>query len=449
MRFPNLKQTLKQIRSALEKGDLNAVKNLISTCRPPDQADIVSELKLETQAALLPKFPPDLSANILEELQEHQAAELVEVLPNKVLIPIVDRMEPDEAADLLKDLEPERAESLLSGMEDPDEIRPLMIHPDDSAGGLMTSDFMVLRPRMKAQEAIAALRRWHPDREAIYYLFVVDRNRRLCGVVSLRELVIAAPNSEIAQVMQTEVISVSAGADQEEVARLMARYDLLALPVVDSSQTLLGVVTFDDVLDVIERETTEDIQRLGGTEPLERSYLETPPLTIVRKRVGWLLLLFITATLTGSVIRLFENQLQAVVALSVFIPLLIGTGGNAGSQTTATIIRSLATGDTRSRQALRVWWHEARVGVFLGIAMAIVAYVRAITWEPSQALAITVAVSTACLVIWATGVGAVLPLAAARLGFDPALVSGPVMSTLVDATGLLIYFTIAGAILGQ
>ncbi|MGW8181768.1 MAG: magnesium transporter MgtE N-terminal domain-containing protein, partial [bacterium] len=146
MRFPNLKQTLKQIRSALEKGDLNAVKNLISTCRPPDQADIVSELKLETQAALLPKFPPDLSANILEELQEHQAAELVEVLPNKVLIPIVDRMEPDEAADLLKDLEPERAESLLSGMEDPDEIRPLMIHPDDSAGGLMTSDFMVLRP---------------------------------------------------------------------------------------------------------------------------------------------------------------------------------------------------------------------------------------------------------------------------------------------------------------
>lgn len=448
MRLPHLKQILKQVQCALEKGDLNAAKTLIANCRSPDQADILSDLELGKQAALLPEFPPDLSANILEELEEHQTAELVEVLPDAVLIPIVDRMEPDEAADLLKNLGPERAEALLSEMEDPDEIRPLMFHPRDSAGGLMTSVFMVLRPRMTAEEAITALRDWHPDKEAIYYLFVVDRNRRLRGVVSLRELVIAAPETKIAELMQTDVISARAGIDQEEVARLMARYDLLALPIVDSSQILLGVVTIDDVLDVIERETTEDIQRLGGAEPLERSYLETPPLTIVRKRLGWLLLLFVTATFTGSVIRLFEDELQALVALGVFIPLLIGTGGNAGSQTTATIIRSLATGDTKPRQALRVWWHEARVGVLLGIAMAVMAYLRAISWEPNQALALTVAVSTACLVIWATGVGALLPLAATRLGFDPALVSGPVMSTLVDATGLLIYFTIAGAILG-
>jgi len=248
--------------------------------------------------------------------------------------------------------------------------------------------------------------------------------------------------------METKLISVGPDTDQEEAAQLLLRYDLLALPVVDDQLRLLGVITVDDVMDVLQEEATEDIQRYGGAQPLERSYLDTPPSVITRKRIGWLLLLFITATLTGSVMRLFEWQLEAVVALAIFIPLLIGTGGNAGSQTTATIIRALATRDIEPKEALWVWWHEARVGIMLGVGMAIAAFIRAITWEPDAALALTVSVSIMALVLWATSVGSILPLAASRLGIDPALVSGPLMSTLVDATGLFIYFTIAGIILG-
>jgi magnesium transporter len=348
---------------------------------------------------------------------------------------------------LLGDIQPEIAQIVLAGLEDPEEVRPLLIHPDDSAGGLMTSEFLALRPRMTAIEAIEAIRAWKPEEETVYYLFVVDRLKRLTGVVNLRQLVLADPSTAIADIMDTEIISVPAGTDQEECARLMARYDLLALPVVDPGGVLLGVITFDDVVDVLEDEATEDIQRLGGAQPLGRSYLETGVFTIARKRAGWLLLLFFTATLTGSVMRLFEDELQAVVSLAIFIPLLIGTGGNAGSQTTATIIRALATDDVDVGDMLRVWWHEIRVGLALGLAMAVVAYLRAITWVSAPELALTVSASILGIVLWANGIGALLPLLAARLRIDPTIVSGPVMSTLVDATGLFIYFTIARMVL--
>jgi magnesium transporter len=267
-------------------------------------------------------------------------------------------------------------------------------------------------------------------------------------VVSLRQLVVADPATPLAEIMDTEVISVPAGTDQEECARLMTRYDLLALPVVEVDGVLLGIITIDDVVDVLEEEATEDIQRLGGAQPLGRSYLETSIFTVASKRIGWLLLLFLTATLTGSVMRLFQGELEVAVSLAIFIPLLIGTGGNAGSQTTATIIRALATDDVDPSDALRVWWHEARAGLVLGLGMAVVAYLRAITWEPDPALALTVSTSILGIVLWANGIGAVLPLLAARLRIDPTVVSGPVMSTVVDATGLFIYFTIARVILG-
>jgi magnesium transporter len=292
------------------------------------------------------------------------------------------------------------------------------------------------------------MRDWKPAAEEVYYLFVVNGQRRLCGVVSLRQLIIAEPSAHISQIMDTEVISVPAGTDQEECARLMSRYDLLALPVVNDQNVLLGVITIDDVVDVLEDEATEDIQRLGGALPLERSYLDTGVLAVTRKRVGWLLLLFVTETLTGSVLRYFEHELQSAVALAFFVPLLIGTGGNAGSQTTSTIIRALAVGDIDLGDALRALWHELRAGLLLGLGMGVVAYLRALTWGSSQLLAAAVALAILIIVVWANGLGSLLPLLAARLRIDPAIVSGPVMSTLVDATGLFIYFTIARVILG-
>jgi magnesium transporter len=416
--------------------------------RPPDQADVFVELDEADQVALLPQLDPAESADLLEELYDEDAAELVSALPTATLIRIVDEMEPDEAADLLGDLEPEQAQAVLAGLDDPEEIQPLLLHPDDSAGGLMTSEFLALRRRMTAAEALQAIHDWQPDKETSYYLYVVDRDRHLCGVVNMRQLIVAPPTTTLMEIMGIEVISVPAGTDQEECARLMARYDLETLPVVDEHNILLGVITIDDVIDVLEEEATEDIQRFGGAEPLETSYLNTNVLTITRKRISWLLLLFVTESLTGTVLRHFENELQSAVALAFFVPLLIGTGGNAGSQTTSTVIRALAVGDIALRDAWWVLWHELRASILLGLCMGVVAYLRALSWGTGQPIALAVSITIVAIVIWANTLGSLLPLLAVKFKIDPSVVSGPAMTTLVDATGLFIYFTIAGIILG-
>ena len=443
-----LDRILEEVRIALEQKHVKRAAAIVENLRPADQAEIFADLEDAEQRLLLTQLPPGESADIFEELDDEFALELARELPDADLLAIMDEMEPDEAADLLGDMRPERARRLLEELEDPDEVRPLLLHPDETAGGLMTSEFLALRRRMTASDAIEAIRQWHPESEDIYYLFVVDQYGRLTGVVNLRQLIVAEPDTLLQDIMDPDVISVTADVDQEEAARLMARYDLLALPVVDANQRLLGVITFDDMVDVLEEEATEDFERYGGAEPLERPYLDTSPIIITKKRIGWLLLLFLTATLTGSVMKLFEQQISAMVALTLFVPLLIGTGGNAGSQTTATIIRALATGDVEPSDALRVWWHEARAAILLGAGMAVLAFIRAITWVNDPMLAATVAISIVALVLWATGIGALLPLAAAKLGIDPALVSGPLMSTMVDATGLFIYFSIAKILLG-
>jgi len=438
-----LDDILIQLRAALERDDVPGAVSIIEGLRPADQADLFADLQDEHQIALLPELRPTDSADILERLDNSEVAELAAQLPTDDLIRIVEEMAPDEAADLLGDIHPDRAEEVLAGLDDPNEIRPLLLHPDDSAGGLMTSEFLALRPRMTAEDAIAAIRAWRPDSETIYYLFVVDAHRQLAGVVSLRQLVIAKPAALIADLMSPEVIAVTVGTDQEECARIMLREDLLALPVVDADRVLVGVVTIDDVADVLVEEATEDLQRFGGAQPLERSYLDSPVLTVTRKRIVWLLLLFLTESLTGTVLRHFSDELESVVALAFFVPLLIGTGGNAGTQTTSTIIRALAVGEVALQDGMRALWHELRVGLLLGVGLAAIAYARAITWGSTGDLAATVALAIFVIVIWANLLGSVLPLLAARLRIDPTVVSGPVMSTLVDATGLFIYFSIA------
>jgi magnesium transporter len=448
MQALTLDDIIEELRQALERNDVETALNLLNNLRTPDQADVVEELDERQRAELLERIAPAEVADIVEELEDRDAAQYIASLPPDKAIRILEEMEPDEAADLLGDLEPHQALELISGLQDPEEVRPLLLHPDDSAGGLMTSEFLALRRRMTAAQAIEAIRAWQPEDEAVYYLFVVDGQGRLVGVVSLRQLIVADPNTPLSEIMDPDVISVQAGADQEEVARLMTRYDLLALPVVDDNKTLLGVITVDDVMEVIEEEATEDIQRLGGAQPLEEPYLRTGVLSIARKRIGWLLLLFVTGSLTGTVMRIFERQLEAAVSLTVFVPLLIGTGGNAGSQTTATIIRALAVGDIDLHDALRSWWHEMRVGLLLGLGMGAIAYLRAVTWGYDPSFGLTIALAIFTIVIWANGLGSILPLLAARLGVDPTVVSGPLMSTLVDATGLFIYFSIAKLVLG-
>lgn len=444
-----LDNVLAQVRAQLEQGDLSAAITLIESLRSPDQADLFAELDAEDQTALLPKMDPGDSADILENLTDQDVARLVDGLQVADLVRIVDEMEPDEAADLLADMAEPQSSAILSRLEDPDEVRPLLIHPQDSAGGLMTAAHLALRRRMTVAEAMTAVRTLEPDSEEIYLLFVVDQHGKLCGEISFRQLVMADPNALLLDVMETETISVSIGADQEEVAHLVSRYDLLALPVVADDNLLVGVITVDDVIDVLVDEATEDIQRLAASEPLGKPYLETTAFTIFRKRIGWLLLLFVTETLTGTVLRHFEQELAAVVSLAFFIPLLIGTGGNAGSQTTSTIIRALALGEMDKKNHLKPLWHELQVGLLLGLAMGIVAYGRSLLWQTGAGVALTVAIAIFIIVVWANVLGSVLPLLAYKFKIDPTVVSGPAMTTLVDATGLFIYFTVAGIILIQ
>jgi magnesium transporter len=442
-----LDDVLARLRAHLEQDDFAGAVTLVESLRAPDQADLFAELDDKQQVALLPQLNPGDSADILEKLDDEESAELVAGLHPEALTRIVDEMEPDEAADLLAELDAEQVKAVLANLEDPEEIRPLLVHPDDSAGGLMTSSYLALRRRMTVAEALNAVRTLKPESEEIYQLFVVDQHGKLSGEISFRQLVMAAPSSLLMDIMDPEVISVPVGTDQEECARIMSRYDLLALPVVGDDGRLVGVITIDDVVDVLVDEATEDIQRFGASEPLDKPYLETTALTVFRKRIGWLLLLFLTETLTGTVLRVFETELAAVVSLAFFIPLLIGTGGNAGSQTTSTIIRALAVDELDKKSWLKPLWHELRVGLLLGIAVGVVAYGRALLWDTGEKVALTVAIALFAIVVWANILGSVLPLAARKLKIDPAVVSGPAMSTLVDATGLFIYFSIAGILL--
>ena len=447
MLYTDLEDVLVKVRASLEHDDVAGAVAALEALRAPDQADLFAELEDEQQTALLPRLDPEDAADILEELDDEDAADLVATLPRETVARIIDEMEPDEAADLIGELEPADQEFVLRQLEDQAEVRPLLLHAEDSAGGLMTSEFLALGRRMTVAEALAALRTWKPDAEEIYDVYVVDRHSRLAGTISMRQLLIEEPTAELADVVETDLVSVLVGTDQEEVARLMSRYDLATLPVVDPQGMLIGVITIDDVVDVLEEETTEDFQRFGGTQPLDRPYLDSGVLTVVRKRVGWLLLLFLTETLTGSVLRHFEEQMAAVVSLAFFIPLLIGTGGNAGSQTTSTIIRALAVEDLDKRGLLRPLFHELSVGLVLGLVMGVVAYGRALMWHTGSAVALTVAVAIFAIVVWANVLGSLLPIIAQRLKIDPTVVSGPAMSTLVDATVLFIYFTVAGIIL--
>src|SRR3972149_3847212 len=391
MTFPETQTILEQVQQALEKDDLSKAILILQALRTEDQAEVVEDLDDEDQVSLLPGFSNEVSADILQYIEDEDAARLVSSLSPEVAVPIVNEMEPDEIADLLGDIHPKQAQEILSQLEHPEEVTPLLLHPDESAGGLMTSEYLALRREMLVRDGFNAVRSWGKDKRTLYYLYVVDENDKLCGVTNLQKLIGEKPLSRLGDIMETDIVSVNANTDQEECSNLMARYDLIALPVVTESGTLLGVITVDDVLDVLVEEATEDIQKMGGAQPLGEPYLLTKTTSVFKKRIFWLLLLFLTASLTGYVMRLFENELKSVVALTFFIPLLIGTGGNAGSQTTNTIIRSLAVGDMDVKDAFKALWHESKVGLLLGGTLALVAFIRAITWDSSVALALTVA----------------------------------------------------------
>jgi magnesium transporter len=315
---------------------------------------------------------------------------------------------------------------------------------------MMTEKFATVRPEMTVAATLAHLRQVQPDVETLTNLYVVNQDEQLVGVVSLREVVVAEPERQIGDLMNKRLVTVTPETDREEVARLVSHYDYLAMPVVAPDGKVLGIIPVDDVIDALVAEGTEDILRFGGMEgggTIDQPYFTVPIMTVIRKRVGWLLLLFLAETLTGTVLRAFESELAAVVALAFFIPLLIGTGGNTGAQTVSTLIRGLALGEIQMRDMGRVVLRELGGGLLLGAILGVVAFGRALLWGTTTPLALTVGITILAICTWANTIGALIPMVAHRLKIDPAVVSAPLITTLVDATGLAIYLLVAKVIL--
>lgn len=415
-------------------------------------------------------------AELLNQLTLIEAATVVSILPVARAIELCDQPTMRRRAAILEQLEPSRVAEILTGLSADErtdivqkmglhvrhrtvpklsadlriELEDLLQYPAHTAGGIMTTEFVRLEPAMTVGDALKHIRAVAREKESIYACYVMEPGSgHLVGAVSLRDLVMAELDAPVTSVMRRKPVTVSAEDDQEVVAQKIGKYNLLAVPVLEKEGKVVGFVTVDDVIDVLIEEQTEDILRMAAVEPgaLDKPYFDNPIFRVVRKRIGWLLLLFVAGTLTSAVLHRFENELAAVVALSFFIPLLIGTGGNAGSQTVMTVIRSLALGEVGVRQAWRVVLREAVTGMMVGLMVGLVAFGQALLWRAQFELALTVSVTMFAICCWSTTVGSLIPIAAQRFGVDPAVLSAPLISTLVDATGLIIYFMIAKMIL--
>ena len=364
---------------------------------------------------------------------------------------------PDDAADLIQEVPIEERENMLSLLDEATrrEVKGLLDYAEDEAGGLMNTRYSRLRTDMTVDEAISYLRRDARSRETVYYVFVVDPEEHLLGVVSFRDLLVAPGDKLVRDIMRTEVISAPEDLDQEALSKLFMRHHLLMMPVVDAEGRIKGVVNLNDIVDVVQEEATEDIQKLGGVETLEEPYLQVPLLRMIRKRAGWLAALFLGEMLTATAMGQFEAEIARAVVLALFVPLIISSGGNSGSQATTLVIRAMALGEVRIRDWWRVVRREVVTGLGLGLILASIGLVRILLWqglfdaygEHYFLVALTVALSLVGVVLWGAVAGSILPFVLRGLGFDPASASAPFVATLVDVTGLVIYFTVAAAVL--
>lgn len=440
-----------QVQQALETNDLDQIRQVLTDTHPADVADLIDRLKENMQIRVFQILPPEQAADVLGETGFDATREIIKQLPTAKVGSMLDHMPPDDVAEILGEDIPERQSALLQAMAPraATEVRKLLSYPPESAGRLMTEAFVRVQPEMRAADAMTTLRQVAATVETITDLYMLDASERLVGVIALRDLLQAPPDQRLLDLPRAHTIQAAPETDQEEVARMVSQYDLLALPVVAPDQRLLGIVTVDDVIDVLVEESTEDVLRFGAVErgAADESYFTTPIMRSVRRRVGWLLLLFLTGTITINVLSFFENALEQVVALSFFIPLLIGTGGNTGAQTVSTMVRGIALNEVRLSDIGRVILREVSSGLILGMLLAVVALGLALFISNSLPLALVVAISITLICTWANTIGAVVPLIARKVGLDPALVSAPLITTLVDATGLTIYLLIARAFL--
>jgi magnesium transporter len=404
---------------------------------------------------LLPRDQADDFFLSLSTLAQAQILTRVPGVEKRVWMRI---LAPDDAADVLQQVQPEERDTLLSALDESTrgEVRALLAYAEDAAGGLMSPRFARIRPDARIDEAIRYLQRQSREHlETIYYAYVLDAEQKLLGVCSFRELFAAAPDRPVREIMHPDPVSVAEGMDQEAVARVAQRYGFLALPVLDAGGRMKGIVTLDDIVHVVQEEATEDAHKFGGMEALDIPYLQTGFWSLVRKRAGWLAVLFLGEMLTASAMGRFENEIARAVVLALFVPLIISSGGNSGSQASTLIIRAMALGEVKLRDWWRIMFREMRTGVALGIILAAIGAVRILVWqrlfhpygEHYGLVTLTVGFSLVGVVTWGTLAGSMLPFALRRFGLDPASASAPFVATLVDVSGLVIYFEMARLLL--
>jgi magnesium transporter len=424
---------------------------LTEELHPADLADLAAALEPEMAHKLLLVLPVEIGARLLENLDAERRAELFAALATNQLdraAAITDEMAADDRADLYATIGEELRGELLKAMDEDEsrDVRQLLSYPEDSAGSLMTTDYVALPANVTAQRAIEIIRDTAADKETIYQAYATDQNHTLLGVVSLRDLVISPAERTISEIMEPNIVSVQAGDDQEEVARIIAKYDLLALPVVDRHHRIAGIITVDDIIDVVEEEATEDVQKLGAVEPLDQPYITTPFLQLVRARAPWLVVLFVAGLATRNVLEFYSTiDLAAITMLLWFVPLIVGAGGNSGSQSATLVIRALATGRLDLSQARKVLSRELVVGLTLGLVLSLVGIASTLVWESTRLMGMVLTIGTAVICVVTVGalLGSGIPLLLHRLRIDPAVASTPFITSLVDITGLIVYLEIA------
>jgi magnesium transporter len=447
-----------QLDRMLRAESWDAVRRELVALRPFDLAGELTRLDAAQRPVAFRLLPKDLALAVFEALDAPVQGELLDELRDEAVREFVARLDPDDRVELLEELPAKVVNKLLSDLSPHERLltTELLGYPAEAVGRMMSPEYVALKATMTAAEALERVRAVGSAAETVYTLPVIAEDRRLIGVSSLRQVVLAAPQTPVSALM-TQPISARALTDQESAARLLQEADLLALPIVDAEDRLVGVFTFDDAMEVLEGADTEDHTRAGGAEPLRRPYLVAGVLQIARTRAMWLLVLMVAATLTVAVLNTFEAELEAVVVLALFVPLLIGTGGNSGAQAATTVTRAIAVGEVRFRDLGRVLAREARVGLLLGGMLATAAllagtvfmHLRGESWGDGARIAAVLALSLVGICTLAATIGALMPILAKRVGIDPAVVSAPFITTTVDATGLVIYFLVAKALLSD
>jgi len=440
--FPDLRMTL-------DADDDDGLREFCEALHPAVVAEVIDELEPAELWRVLVSCEPILQAEIFGFLERRLQIDVVEVADRKRLSRLIEEMAPDDRVDVLERLDEEKVESLLPLMAQAEraDIRKLLSYPDGSAGSIMTTEYASLPEEITVSEALDQLRIQSPDSETIYYIYILDEGRRLDGIVSLRELIQAKRAATLSEIMHRDAIAVRVDDDEEFVARELARYDFLAIPVVDNQHRLVGIVTLDDALDVLEEEATEDAQMQAAIQPLDESYMTTPFFVLAQKRGVWLVILLAAAFLTAWVMQGYEELQKSYVWMVWFVPLVLASGGNAGSQSATLIIREMATSEMDNRDKYFILLREVRMAMTLGLGLMLLSFVVAICMVELPE-AIVVAITVLMMVIFGTSAGAILPIMFKKLGMDPALMSNPLIAALVDVLGVVIYFNTALALLG-